>query len=216
MRGIIPPRQVLLPILGLILFFFAAVYSFARQQPAQDPAPSGQGENSFASKSSTPPPTPSQEKAKTLPPKGPDGDYVGSETCITCHDDQNRRFKNTVMGKAMLGNPHTPEEARGCESCHGPGRTHVEAGGGKETIPIRFGKDSKNSVAEQNAVCMDCHARGTHLFWKGSPHESRGVACVDCHQVKQETHTTLSSDARYSAPLSDNRGVKKRQPELCL
>jgi DmsE family decaheme c-type cytochrome len=34
--------------------------------------------------------------------------------------------------------------------------------------------------------------------------------------VKQEIHVRLSSDARYSAPLSDNRGVTKRQPELCL
>src|SRR5579864_8756584 len=186
MRGTMPPRQVFLPILGLILFFFGAVYSFACQQAAQDPTPPAQGGNLSATKSAAPMPPAPQEKAKAPAPTGPDGDYVGSETCITCHDDQNRRFKNTVMGKAMLGNPHTPEEARGCEACHGPGRAHVEAGGGKETIPIRFGKDSKNSVAEQNAVCMDCHARGTHMFWKGSPHESRGIACVDCHQVKQE------------------------------
>ncbi len=123
-----------------------------------------------------------QEKAKPAAPSGPDGDYVGSETCIICHQDQDRRFKNTVMGKAMA-HPHTPEEARGCESCHGPGRAHVEAGGGKDTIPIRFGKDSPNSVAEQNAACEACHKRGDHMFWKGSPHESRGMACVDCHQV---------------------------------
>src|SRR5580704_2957701 len=100
------------------------------------------------SKSAGPQASSAQEAAKATAPKGPDGDYVGSEVCITCHDDQNRRFKNTVMGKVMLGNPHTPEEARGC----------------KETIPIRFVKDSKNSVAEQNAVCMDCHSRGTHMF----------------------------------------------------
>jgi hypothetical protein len=40
-----------------------------------------------------------------------------------------------------MANPHTPEESRGCESCHGPGQMHVEAGGGKDTIPVRFGKD---------------------------------------------------------------------------
>jgi DmsE family decaheme c-type cytochrome len=120
------------------------------------------------------------------------------------------------MGKVMLGNPRTPLEARGCEACHGPGKAHVEAGGGKDTIPIRFGKDSKNSVAEQNATCLDCHSRGNHLFWKGSPHESRGMACVNCHQVKQEVHVSVSSDARYNAPLTENRGLKKSQPEVCL
>src|SRR5689334_4111071 len=59
-----------------------------------------------------------------------DGDYVGSDTCVTCHEDQSRRFNRTAMGKAMA-HPHTADEARGCESCHGPGRAHVEAGGGK-------------------------------------------------------------------------------------
>ena len=156
-----------------------------------------------------------QEKAKPAAPSGGGGDYVGSETCVTCHQDQERRFKNTPMGKAFA-HPRTSDEAHGCESCHGPGRAHVEAGGGKDTIPIRFGKDSPNSVAEQNAACEACHSRGSHLFWKGSPHESRGMACVDCHQVKQVVQVALSSEGRYNAPLTPNGGVKKSQPELCL
>ena len=153
--------------------------------------------------------------AKAPPAANGDGDYVGTEVCITCHEDQNHRFKNTIMGKVMA-RPRTPLEARGCESCHGPGKAHVEAGGGKDSIPVRFGHDSKNSVEEQNSVCLDCHQRGNRLFWKGSPHESRAMACVDCHQVKQELQPRLSSETRYSAPLSENRGVKKSQPELCL
>jgi len=155
------------------------------------------------------------EKAGTQKSVGSDGDYVGSATCITCHQDQERRFKSTAMGLAFA-HPHSPDEAHGCEACHGPGRAHVEAGGSKDTIPIRFGKDSNNSVAEQNAACESCHAHGTHMFWKGSPHESRGMACVECHQVKQEVKTALSNEARYNAPLTENTGIKKAQPELCL
>jgi len=144
-----------------------------------------------------------------------DGDYVGTEVCLGCHEDQQRRFKNTVMGKVMA-RPHTPQESRGCESCHGPGKAHVEAGGGKDSIPVRFGRDSKNSIEEQNASCLDCHSRGNRMFWKGSPHESRAMACVDCHQVKQERQASLSSETRYNAPLSENRAVKRSQPDLCL
>jgi DmsE family decaheme c-type cytochrome len=188
---------LLIPLLFLASLSLAALLH--AQQPGQDAAK----------------PAAEQEKAKPAARAAADGDYVGSETCITCHQDQERRFKNTPMGRAMA-HPHTPDEAHGCESCHGPGRAHVEAGGGKDTISIRFGKDSPNSVAEQNQACEQCHARGTHLFWKGSPHESRGMACVDCHQVKQVIQAALSSEGRYNAPLSENRGVKKSQPELCL
>jgi len=211
MKQMTRPRPMqLLPVAGIILFFFAAVYSFGRQPSGRNRGQEQSSKASLVSESQN-----GQEKAAAAK-KGGDGDYVGSETCITCHEDQNRRFKATPMGKAMMENPHSPEEARACEACHGPGRTHVEAGGGKDTIPMRFGKDSPNTVAEQNAVCMDCHSRGTHMFWKGSPHESRGLACVDCHQVKAGLHVSPTSEARYNAPLTENRGVKKVQPELCL
>jgi hypothetical protein len=53
-----------------------------------------------------------QEKAKPPAPSAGDGDYVGSETCITCHQDQERRFKNTIMGKTME-HPRNALEARG-------------------------------------------------------------------------------------------------------
>ena len=144
-----------------------------------------------------------------------DGDYVGSDTCVTCHEDQRRRFNRTAMGKAMA-RPHTSDEARGCESCHGPGRAHVEAGGGKDTIPFRFTEDSKNTVAEKNFACLQCHSRKNQLFWRGSPHESRAMACVDCHQAHQELHPPLSHEARFNAPLTENESLKEPQPELCL
>jgi DmsE family decaheme c-type cytochrome len=155
----------------------------------------------------------SAPQAKT--PTKADGDYVGSDTCAGCHEDQARVFKSTAMGKAME-HPHTPDEAHGCESCHGPGKVHVEAGGGKDTIPVRFTADSTNTVAEKNAACQQCHSKGSQLFWRGSPHESRAMACVDCHQAHQVVKTPLSDEARFNQPLTDNRALKQTQPELCL
>lgn len=192
------------PARKLVLCFWGLVLVLALSSPA------AAGERAQASK---PAAAPAATQAKAG--GAADGDYVGSETCIACHADQDRRYKNTVMGKIMA-RPRTPLEARGCESCHGPGKAHVEAGGTKESIPVRFGRDSKNSIEEQNATCLDCHSRGNRMFWRGSPHESRAMACVDCHSIKQEKATRISSDTRYSAPLSDNRGVTKNQPELCL
>jgi predicted CXXCH cytochrome family protein len=148
-----------------------------------------------------------------------DGDYVGSDVCVTCHAEQQKSFVHTIMGNAM-GHATSGLEARGCESCHGPGRAHVEAGGGKETIPVRFTADSTNTVEEKNAACLSCHSKGEQLFWRGSPHESRGMACVDCHSAHYgspaERYEKLSAETRYGAPLSVTVGTKKPQPELCL
>jgi predicted CXXCH cytochrome family protein len=156
--------------------------------------------------------------------KAESGDYVGSETCITCHAEQQKRFIHTPMGNAMMAHPKTADEKLGCEGCHGPGKAHVEAGGGKDTIPVRFTKDAKTPVEEKNAACLSCHTKGNQMFWTGSPHESRGMACVDCHQVHYgsvaERYQALSSlsskETRYGAPLTEHVGTQKTQPELCL
>src|SRR5881296_1651451 len=50
------------------------------------------------------------------PPAAQSG-YVGSDTCTTCHEDEGRRFNNTVMGKAFA-HPRTAEQKLGCEACH--------------------------------------------------------------------------------------------------
>jgi DmsE family decaheme c-type cytochrome len=142
-------------------------------------------------------------------------DYVGSETCTACHEDQARSFKNTAMGKAFA-NPHSADEKLGCEACHGPGKVHVDAGGGKDTIPIRFAKDSKTSVEEQNQACLQCHKRSNRMFWAGSPHESRGMRCVDCHTTHEKRSGSLARSTFLPEKLSDIGGLKKSSTELCL
>jgi DmsE family decaheme c-type cytochrome len=190
-----------------VAVFVACILAFAIAVKAAQPAGPLPEDQKKAAAASSAKVTPVKMKANA--------DYVGSETCIGCHDDQQNRFKNTPMGRAFA-KPHTAAEKQGCEACHGPGKAHVDAGGGKETIPIRFGKDSPNSVEEQNGACIECHKRGNRMFWKGSPHESRGMKCVDCHQVKQQVQRTVRGEAFLTAPLTDIKGMKKTQPELCL
>jgi cytochrome c554/c'-like protein len=125
------------------------------------------------------PTTAQPSSSATQPAAKPDGDYVGEEVCVTCHADQQKSFVHTIMGNAMA-HPKTELEKLGCEGCHGPGKAHVEAGGGKDTIPVRFTKDSNTPVEERNAACLSCHTKGNQMFWRGSPHESRAMACVDC------------------------------------
>ncbi|HWH58140.1 MAG TPA: DmsE family decaheme c-type cytochrome [Terriglobales bacterium] len=154
----------------------------------------------------------------------PGSDYVGSEVCVTCHAEQGKSFEHTIMGNAMMAHPKTAQEKLGCEGCHGPGKAHVDAGGGKDTIPVRFTKDSNTPVEDRNAACLSCHNKGEQMFWTGSAHESRAMACVDCHQVHYgsvaERYLAMenlpSKEARYGQPLTEHVGTKKTQPELCL
>src|SRR5262245_52743628 len=71
----------------------------------------------------------SRPQTRAAEPSAAGPDYVGSEVCLACHEDQGKHFQNTPMGKAFA-HPRTDKERLGCEACHGPGRTHLEAGGG--------------------------------------------------------------------------------------
>lgn len=118
----------------------------------------------------------------TGPPAG--SKYAGTDACMTCHGEAGQRFLKTPMGRVMSANPHTTQERQVCEACHGPSSLHVETGGGATETMITFRKGAE-PVAAQNAKCMDgCHAKDIkRMFWDSSTHESRGVACIDCHSI---------------------------------
>jgi DmsE family decaheme c-type cytochrome len=105
------------------------------------------------------------------------GDYVGEDTCLTCHDTQS--YKGTAH--ARKANTKTPAATHGCESCHGPGKAHVDGGGDK--TQIKTFKAGGLSPQEASEVCATCHNRGEHLLWAGSQHDRRNVSCVTCHNI---------------------------------
>jgi DmsE family decaheme c-type cytochrome len=144
----------------------------AQQPPAQPPA--------------TQPPAAPPAAAEPAPPSLPEG-YVGAETCKGCHEEAFNRFATTRMGRLFLKQPRNMTERLGCETCHGPGQKHAEAGGGKGVGGmITFAKNDKTPVDKRNAMCTTCHTKGPHLFWRGSAHEARGVACTGCHTVMHD------------------------------
>lgn len=114
-------------------------------------------------------------------------DYVGDETCGACHQKVLGPYHQTLHAK-VLGAGAAPgtEMGRGCESCHGPGRTHAEAGGkpgagGPDWLSFRG--DAGEDPERQNAACLSCHQGGRRIYWEGSQHDQRRVTCVSCHNV---------------------------------
>jgi predicted CXXCH cytochrome family protein len=119
-------------------------------------------------------------------------DYVGSDTCATCHADVASKFANNPHTKIAL--EHGKNGAT-CESCHGAGKGHVDGGGDITQI---F-DPAKATPREVDADCLSCHA-GTHPNYLGSPHAKAGVSCISCHDIH---------DAK-AEPL-----MKASQPALC-
>jgi DmsE family decaheme c-type cytochrome len=135
----------------------------------------------FLNKGSTPQPV-----APKASKPAPDAYFVGSKTCLTCHASQTAAFEKTLMGRIGKSKKGMFE----CENCHGPGSAHVKAGGGRGVGGIlSFGATDPRSADEKNAVCLACHEKGERTAWKGSTHETRGLACTNCHTVMSEVST---------------------------
>jgi DmsE family decaheme c-type cytochrome len=100
--------------------------------------------------------------------------------CKACHPDvwanfyKNPHYKSIASGKE-------PPERTGCEGCHGPAKGHVEARGGKTTIPRAFSLMSQRNILN---ACLTCHAKDVSRGnIRRSSHTLADVVCTNCHSV---------------------------------
>ncbi len=120
-------------------------------------------------------------------------DYVGSDVCAACHADVAKKFSDNPHSKLALQHGGT---GASCESCHGPGKAHVDGGGDVTKIK----QISKLSPSQVDATCLQCHAK-THPNFDRSPHAKAGVSCISCHSIH--------------APGTETGLLKAAQPQLC-
>ena len=113
----------------------------------------------------------------------PAADYAGTASCLDCHKKEAAVFQQTMMGQVFTRHPRLDSEKLGCEGCHGPGKEHAESGGDQLGKLVSFSKKSKTPVSQRNAICLQCHEKTARTLWQGSTHESRNVACTDCHNA---------------------------------
>jgi predicted CXXCH cytochrome family protein len=151
-------------------------------------------------------------------------DYVGSETCKACHEEQFKSFSKTPH--SHLAQAGWKTEKQGCESCHGAGKAHVEGGGDKTKIRT-FEHETPKQVSE---VCLACHAgKEEHNNYKRGEHWRNDVSCTDCHSphinsrqmvvAKGDGSSSLVPVGPFTAHASDFdpvRMLKRNQPQLCM
>jgi DmsE family decaheme c-type cytochrome len=98
--------------------------------------------------------------------------FVGKDACEICHLD---------LSSAFARNPHTHTVAAAeCESCHGPGKAHVDAEGDTDTIKAF----SQLTARQSTDVCLRCHAQTlSRANIRRSEHTLNGMACTACHSI---------------------------------
>ena len=145
-----------------MLAYLAALGLAVNGSPALDAAPVAPGEGlAYA-------PARGQQPAQ----------FAGDDTCLDCHEDKGTQIKGTMHGRAQ--HPRTPAATgRTCETCHGPGKAHVDAA----AIRSSFEDSAPCRPATRAPRARRCHNRGTHVQWSGSMHDQRNVSCVTCHSV---------------------------------
>lgn len=130
--------------------------------------------------------------------------YAGEETCLSCHEGQ--AYKGTAH--ALKSNLRTPVANHGCESCHGPGKDHVDGGGDTTKIV----NPAKLQPREASETCTTCHDRAKHALWDGSQHDQRNIGCLTCHSThapKGPSQTKTKTEAGLCA--SCHRTIVNRQ-----
>jgi DmsE family decaheme c-type cytochrome len=137
-----------------------------------------------------------QEKKVSSNSKTNPSDYVGAETCKTCHADIYNGWEKSPHWQQTYKEGGIAKH--GCEDCHGPAAFHVADPSDTSKLFL-FEKASSKEI---NARCLTCHAGSPqHMNAINSIHSANDVSCISCHSPHHaETNEFL---------------LAKSQPQLC-
>ena len=112
--------------------------------------------------------------------------YVGNQMCARCH---------ASYEDSLTGTPHEGFDAiaeHGCQTCHGPGRAHVQ----NPRDPERKPRIERIGVEQRREACLGCHDDTGH----DREHFQAGQACSSCHTIHD-------FDAGVTGPAGDTQCV---------
>ncbi len=145
-------------------------------------------------------------------------DYVGSETCRACHEDQFTSVSKTKHGK-LSEVASWKGKVQGCESCHGPGKAHSEDATDLTKI-ISFKNKSSKEISE---TCLTCHAgKESHNNFRRGEHWRNDVGCTECHTAHGPSESGFKAGSTTAIGESSKQNptgtamLKTSEPQLCI
>lgn len=174
------------------------------------------------------------------PPSIPGATFVGTDACGQCHEKLVRDFRTADHAKLQAKGSNAKD--MGCESCHGPGSKHIEAGGGAGTIvnpekspetcfQCHLDKKGEFSLPYSHPVlagkmsCSDCHNphSGNVVKGGGTQLNAKNETCAECHKAQTQTYVFAHDAVKEGCTSCHNphgsvnqKMLSERNATLCL
>lgn len=112
--------------------------------------------------------------------------------CLICHGPTASKAAVSIhqTPHGLKGDPRTP----GCQDCHGASTNHTKDASVAPDIVFNAKSKHASTPDARSAACLTCHESKVlpRANWTGSQHQTRGVACSDCHDVHASEQKVLN------------------------
>ncbi len=150
-----------------------------------------------------------------------DEEYIGPESCLTCHPTQYFEWNTTRHSQAYadpIFRGQWEEEGRPgeCLECHTTGYD-LEAGTFQfegVTCEICHGPGYTMSIDTSKELCQQCHTGTQARQIELGTHGMGGVTCVNCHMYKQSHTFTPSAEACVQCHTKSDIHTRNEIPGL--
>ena len=177
------------------------------------------------------------------PPEIPGAHYVGNKACLDCHANYVRAFPTSPHARVHFDGAPMVDQS-GCESCHGPGSLHVQAGGGRGKFIVNPGPNPEgcfrchletqaefhlpqhHPVIEDRMNCVQCHdPHGAEIFKPagGLAMARLNESCAGCHREQTQPFVFVHEALREGCTVCHNphgsinlKLLVESDPNLCL